>query len=87
MKATDTIPKWPAEIAAERVDQCRAMLHIHGFLTESESNRVNARIEKWAAKDGVKRRDPRCACRGGRNPDCVFHGDEDPASHIGSQSR
>lgn len=55
MKANDTIPKWEEMIAAERVDQCRMMLHIHGFLSEAENERVNARIEKWAAKDGVRR--------------------------------
>lgn len=55
MKANAKIPAWDAEIAAERVDQCRSMLYMHGFLTDSENDRVNERIEKWAEKDGVRR--------------------------------
>ena len=55
MKANEKIPAWEETICAERVDECRMMLHIHGFLSESENDRVNARIEKWAAKDGVRR--------------------------------
>lgn len=55
MKATNKIPAWRSTSAADRVDQCRSMLHIHGFMTEAENDRVNARIEKWAAKEGVRR--------------------------------
>jgi hypothetical protein len=56
MKASESIPAWKATTCAQRVDECRAMLYLHGFLTDSESERVNARIEKWAAKDGVIRK-------------------------------
>ena len=63
MKATDKSPVWKSQLAAKRVDQCRAMLHIHGFLSDSEDARVNARIEKWAAKDGVHRRPLRRPCK------------------------
>lgn len=55
MKPKDRSPEWEPTIAAERVDMCRALLHIHGFLSDAEDRRVNARIEKWAAAEGVYR--------------------------------
>lgn len=74
MKATDKSPAWEEQIAAERVDQCRMMLHVHGFLSDSEDARVNKRIEKWAAKDGVRRERP--ADKHGGLTECDMHEDE-----------
>lgn len=97
MKATDKSPVWESTIAAERVDQCRTMLHIHGFLSDSEDARVDARITKWAKKDGVTRRpavvrkskaalgdfiDKQQSCNCGKR-ECSQCG-EDPAAYAGT---
>lgn len=37
-------PAWPAEPLADRLDRCRAMLAIHGMLTEKESKACRKRI-------------------------------------------
>ncbi len=55
MKPKDTIPEWPKTNAAARVDACRTMLALHGFLSDTENERVAKRIDKWAAKGGVFR--------------------------------
>ncbi len=38
------VPLWPAEHLAERLYRCRAMLKIHGMLTEKESRACRKRI-------------------------------------------
>ena len=55
LTATEKMPAWGSETVAQRLDHCRAMLNIHGFLSEAENDRVSARIERWAANHGVKR--------------------------------
>jgi hypothetical protein len=77
IKANETFPEWAPEIAAERIDMCRAVLHIHGFLSDSEDARVNKRIEKWAEKDGVRRHPRRRpADKHGGLTECDMHEDE-----------
>lgn len=34
----------------ERLQQCRSMLYLHGFLTDAERDRVNARLAKEIQK-------------------------------------
>ena len=46
---------WNHETIYERVDDCRFMLKVHGFLSESESDRVIKRIDKWLAMHGMRR--------------------------------
>ena len=41
---------WQATTALTRFHACRVMLGLHGFLSDAESERVNARIEKWRQK-------------------------------------
>ena len=47
-------PKWPEERAVERIDRCRLMLQLHGFLTEVEGRKVLMRIAKWNEQEGKK---------------------------------
>lgn len=37
----------------ERLQQCRSMLYLHGFLTDAERDRVNARLAKETQKHTV----------------------------------
>lgn len=41
---------WKDETLLERVARCRAMLFIHGFMTDAESRKVNDRINKWVKR-------------------------------------
>jgi len=47
MSTDDKAPTWKSESARQRVYLCKAMLYIHGFLTEAENCRVEKRILKW----------------------------------------
>jgi hypothetical protein len=52
------VPTVQAENALERLNRCRAMLYLHKFITEPESNRIRQRILKWLKEsqesEGVK---------------------------------
>lgn len=50
MRPNDTVIAWKKEPAIDRIHNCKAMLSIHGFLTESESKRVHERMLKWVEK-------------------------------------
>lgn len=50
MKPTDILFAWKKESAIDRIHGCKVMLHLHGFLTESEALRVRNRIRKWEEK-------------------------------------
>ena len=50
MKPGDKLRAIQADVAVERVEYCRAMLHMHGFLTEGENRRVKGRIRVWQNK-------------------------------------
>lgn len=47
LQPTVLAPAWKRELWAERVSSARALLVIHGFLTEAEGEKVRDRIEKW----------------------------------------
>lgn len=49
LRPTDEMPTWKANPAT-----CAMMLHIHGFITDAERLKVQARIEKWCRKHHVK---------------------------------
>ena len=53
MKPDSTVPKWPSELVTRRLENCRKMLAIHGFLSASESEKVEKRIQRWI-KNGLK---------------------------------
>lgn len=38
---------WKCKTLSERMQNCRAMLALHGFLTDAESERVCERIFEW----------------------------------------
>lgn len=41
---------WKSEEAYVRVEKCRVMLVLHGFLSAAENQRVKSRIQEWAAR-------------------------------------
>lgn len=41
----------------ERLINARAILHIHGLLSDGENAKVKKRLDKWAAKHGLRRKD------------------------------
>jgi len=55
LKPKETASTWRGKSAFERVEDCRFMLRVHGFLTDAESDRVTKRIDKWLAMHGMKR--------------------------------
>lgn len=46
---------WHSLSVFTRIEDCRFMLRVHGFLTDAESDRVTKRIDKWLAMHGMKR--------------------------------
>lgn len=54
MKPDENIGPWKASQAFIRIDACRVMLSIHGFLTEAEERKVKQRIDRWIKKHGFK---------------------------------
>ena len=44
--AKKKLPAWKSETTAERIHKCRMMLHLHGFLTDAENERVKRRQVK-----------------------------------------
>lgn len=54
MKPDSKMKPLKADNGLGRIEHCRVMLLIHGFLTQSESNKVKARVIKWCAKHGIE---------------------------------
>jgi len=48
---------WKAESFHDRLERCRAMLAIHGYLPDSQSNRIRERIQRdrLKVKEGGRR--------------------------------
>lgn len=46
LRARGPTTDWTGETFAERIHNCRAMLRLHGFLTDAESGRVKQRQMK-----------------------------------------
>lgn len=40
---------------AEQLDQARALLNVHGFLSEQENTAISRRVKRWHAAPGAKR--------------------------------
>ena len=38
----------------DRIEFCKTMLYLHGFLSEAEKRKVTARIQKWIKKASPK---------------------------------
>lgn len=55
LKPKEKARVWRSKSAFERVEDCRFMLRVHGFLSDSESDRVTKRIDKWLAMHGMRR--------------------------------
>ena len=47
MKPNDLLRAWKKSTAIDRIDACRMMLRIHGFLSDNENESVKRRIAKW----------------------------------------
>jgi hypothetical protein len=54
MKPNDKPTRWDHKNALERIEMCRAVLHIHGFTSDGEDAKIKARVSKWLIKNGVK---------------------------------
>jgi hypothetical protein len=50
IKLNAEAPAWPVTNMLERLQQCRSMLYLHGFLSDAERDRVNARLHKAIQK-------------------------------------
>lgn len=61
MKKQKLYPAWKAERLLERLAACRALLSLHGVLTQQESYRCLERIDKrfWQEVKEGKRRKPK----------------------------
>lgn len=60
MEAKDAMSKlsqrsgvWKSETLLERFMRCRAMLRIHGFLSDAESDKVHRRLVKAAKAEAM----------------------------------
>lgn len=49
------IPAWQKELTAIRLQRCRAMLYLHGYLSDAENERVAARLAALGEHDEVMR--------------------------------
>ena len=45
-----TVQEWESETFMQRIDRCRAMLSLHGYLTDSENRSVRLRIQEAVAE-------------------------------------
>lgn len=50
MKPNDKLKALKADTAIDRLHYCKAMLHLHGFITDAEAAKVYKRMCKWVAK-------------------------------------
>ncbi len=48
MKPTDKLRSWKSESAYDRMQCCRSVLWVHGFLTDVENRKIQNRLKKWA---------------------------------------
>lgn len=49
LKPDEPANDWTQQTAAQRFNTCRVMLYIHGFISDAEKARIDARIDKWLA--------------------------------------
>lgn len=47
LKPKDKAGVWENTSTGERINNCIAMLYIHGFMTAGEKNKVRDRFSKW----------------------------------------
>lgn len=47
----------PAEPARVRLENCRVVLRLNGFLTNAENDRVRRRIAKWVSEESEDERE------------------------------
>lgn len=48
LKPRERVQAWPSSSAGERINNCIAMLFLHGFISEGEKNKARDRFAKWA---------------------------------------
>ena len=59
MKPSDKLMAWKREAALDRIEGCRVMLNLHGFVSDAENEKIKQRIRKWVKKNGkVASNDP-----------------------------
>jgi hypothetical protein len=51
MKPLDKTMSLPAQTFFERIQYCRKMLVIHGFLSDAENEKAHKRIAKWVKEN------------------------------------
>lgn len=49
-KPDDTLPAVEREPFLIRLQRSRALLYLHGFISESENEKVKQRLNKWVSK-------------------------------------
>ena len=54
MKPTEETCSIEWKNCLNRVEENRSFLHIHGFISDSENEKVRKRVLKWCEKNGVK---------------------------------
>ena len=52
MKPTDRLRAINKDTGLGRIEYCRAMLTLHGFLSDGETDKVKDRIKKWCKRHG-----------------------------------
>lgn len=65
MKPLDKLFALKSDTAAGRIDYCRVMLSVHGFLPAGEDVKVKQRIDKWLKEHGVEKVDGGKSCSSG----------------------
>lgn len=51
MKPLDKLSAWVKSDALTRIEMCRVMLGLHGFLTRAEEQKVEKRIKAWIERN------------------------------------
>ena len=54
MKPNDKLPAWKAGPALDLIEACVVMLNLHGFMTDAERVKVDARVRKWVAESTME---------------------------------
>jgi len=52
LKPYDKFPAWKSETCLRRMLACAGALHVHGFMSDSERDKVQKRLHKWLLKRG-----------------------------------
>lgn len=58
LRPEDPVRPWRCDDAEERVSSCRAMLYLHGFITDAQNEQIKRRIKRWLAEPPAPQRDP-----------------------------